>query len=72
MHPKQLIRIAIIVWTVVWLILVGLLIWNWKSWPMYVTLPLFILEAIFVPDIEAIKKHVFNIDYTNAPNKEPE
>jgi len=55
---KLSVPIVLSIWIVVWIVLVAVLIVYWHSFPMYVSWPLAILEALLVPDIRAVKRHI--------------
>ena len=48
-------RAFFLLWAGVWLVLVALLIFFWRSLPIYVSWPLAIIEAFFAPDLKYIK-----------------
>lgn len=51
--------IAMIAWTVAWLVAVVALAYFWDRLPVYVAWPLSILELIFIPDIVVLKNMAF-------------
>lgn len=64
MGIKLSVPIVLGIWVVAWIALVALLIVYWHSLPMYVSWPLAVFEALLVPDVRTIKKHIFKIDHT--------
>lgn len=49
------VRLLLGLWVVIWFAVVCVLVTYWHDLPMWVSWPLAILEAIFVPDLKTIK-----------------
>jgi hypothetical protein len=49
-------RLFIWLWTLIWLIFIGLLIIFWKQLPWYLLALFTVIEVIFVPDTRLLKE----------------
>ena len=53
-----IIRCVFTAWVIVWLVLIVVLILFWWDISPWISWPLAIIEAIFVPDIRNVRKYV--------------
>lgn len=53
------VRLLLGLWIVIWVAVVCVLIIYWHDLPIWVSWPMAILEAIFVPDLKTIKRIFF-------------
>lgn len=59
MSPILQVRLLVGVWVVIWFAVVCVLVIYWHTLPMWVSWPLAILEAIFVPDLRTLRRVFF-------------